>query len=144
MMKRLNQRLNQQSWLENLHMGAMLGLLLASLILLPSSIIACRTATSPTPPLAPGYLNSADQTLGQSLAAVNAFVTQEKANYAQLTPAQQATEKPYLNTLIDATAAADMAYTAYHQGSQTLAQAQTAYNQAQTAQNALSANKGVK
>lgn len=137
-------RLRQMTWLEQLHMGAMAGLLLGSLVCPPFSIVACAKATSPTPPLAPGYLNPADQTLGQSLAAVNAFVTQEKANYAQLTPAQQATEKPYLNTLIDATAAADMAYTAYHQGSQTLAQAQTAYNQAQTAQNALTANKGVK
>ena len=103
------------------------------------------TATSTTPPaaLAPGYLNAADQTLGESLAAVNAFVSQEKINYAAETPALQAAEKTALNALIMATNVANASYTAYHVGSGTLAQAQTALTKAQTAQTALAATKGV-
>jgi len=104
--------------------------------------------------LAPGYRNAADQQLGQDLAAVSAFKDSEVGNYncdasAQaaktcLSPAQKAVEKPYLNSLIDAVNVANAAYTAYHQGSQTLAQAQTAYKSAQSAQTTLTTNKGVK
>lgn len=106
----------------------------------------CAPATSTTPPaaLAPGYLNSADQTLGESLAAVNAFVNQEKINYVAAALAQQATEKPYLNGLITATNLANASYQAYHAGTQTIAQAQAALASAQTAQANLSAANGVK
>jgi hypothetical protein len=121
---------------------------------LMTPIIGCKTNTAPAPPLAPGYLTPADQTLGQSLRAATAFRDSEESNYncdataaaAQtcLSAAQKAVEKPYLNSLIDAVNLANAAYTAYHSGSQTFAQAQAAYNTAQQAQTALTANKGVK
>jgi len=96
-------------------------------------LFGCKTATT-TQPLAPGYLNSADQTLGASLAALNAFVNQEKVNYAALPLAQQASEKTLLNDLITATNLANAAYTSYHAGTGTESAAQTALGQAQTAQ----------
>lgn len=116
--------------------------LLSAFLALPL-IFGCATATAPTPPVAPGYTSAADQTLGESLAAVNAFVGQEKINYAAETPAQQATEKPYLNSLITATNLANAAYQSFHAGTQTLAQAQTAYASAKTAQDQLAAANGV-
>lgn len=122
----------------------LLSLLLLPLLLLPLAGCPAASSTTPAAALAPGYLNSADQTLGESLAAVNAFVNQEKVNYAAETPAQQATEKPYLNGLITATNLANASYQAYHAGSQTLAQAQAALTSAQTAQTTLTTNQGVK
>ena len=101
------------------------------------------TATTPPAAVAPGYSSQADQTLGQSLAAIDAFVTQEKANYAQLSSALQAAEKPYLNNLIAAVNAANQVYLAFHAGTATLAQAQVSFATAQSAQTALAANKGV-
>jgi hypothetical protein len=119
-------------------------LILLPLLLLPLSGCVTATSTTPAAALAPGYLNSADQTLGESLAAVNAFVNQEKINYTAQTSAQQATEKPYLNGLITATNLANASYQAYHAGSQTLAQAQTALASAQQAQATLTTTQGVK
>ena len=110
-----------------------------SLLLLP--LLGCPAANSPTPPLAPGYSSPADQTLGQSLAALNAFVMQEKINYAQLTVAQQAPEKAVLNALIDATNIANQAYTNFHAGTGTLATAQANLQTAQTAQANLATKK---
>jgi hypothetical protein len=113
-----------------------------SLLLLP--LIGCGAVSAPPAPPAPGYTSPADQTLGQSLAALNAFVSQEKINYAQLTVAQQAPEKPFLNALIDATNVANAAYLAFHSGTGTLATAQANLSSALTAQANLTANKGVK
>jgi uncharacterized lipoprotein NlpE involved in copper resistance len=112
-------------------------------IVLAGSLLGCANQ-KPVQAPAPGYTSTTDQTLGQSLAAVNAFVQQEKVNYASLSPSQQSVEKPYLNTLIDATNIANATYVAFHQGSATLQQAQTAFNTAENAQQALTANKGVK
>lgn len=109
-------------------------------------LLGCPSATTTTPPaaLAPGYSNSADQQLGQDLAAVVGFTDQEKINYAQLSATQQDAEKSYLNTLINSVNAANAAYNAYHQGVQTLAQAQLALATAQNAKNAVQQVKGVK
>ena len=107
---------------------------------LPLILAGCPSSTI-TPPTAPGYLNSTDQTLGESLAALNAFVNQEKTNYASLTATQQAAEKTYLNSLIEATNAANVAYLAYHAGTQTQAQASAAIVNAQTAQATLVTQK---
>jgi len=106
----------------------------------------CHAATSTTPPaaIAPGYSSAADQAVGEGLAAVNAFVNQEKVNYSALAPAQQATEKSLLNNLITATNLANAAYTAFHAGTGTLPAAQTALTSAQSAQASLVAAKGVK
>lgn len=119
-------------------------LTILAFLVLAAGVLGCNTATSTTPSaaLAPGYANIDDQNLGRALAGVNAFVTQEKINYATLTQAQQAPEKPFLNALIDATALADTAYSAYHQGSQTLAQAQAAEKTAEAAQTELVTKKG--
>jgi hypothetical protein len=111
-----------------------------------SLLMGCGAVSTTTPPaaLGPGYNSPADQTLGQSLAAINGFVTQETKNYALLSPALQTAEKPYLNAFITAVDLANSAYTAYHAGTQTLAQAQAAYNAAQTAQTNFTTNIGVK
>lgn len=113
-----------------------------SLFLLP--LFGCGAVSAPPAPPAPGYSSPADQTLGQSLAALNAFVGQEKINYAALTVAQQTPEKPFLNALIDATNVANAAYTAFHENTGTLATAQADLSTALTAQGKLTANKGVK
>lgn len=109
-------------------------------------MFGCVKTTSTTTPiaLAPGYSSQADQTIGQALAAVTAFRDQEKINYAGLSPSQQAVERPYLNSLIDASNLANTTYIAFHSGTATLAQAQSALTAAQNAQTALAASKGVK
>ena len=103
-------------------------------------LLGCKTNTV-TAPLAPGYLNATDQKMGQDLAALNGFVLQEKANYAALPAAAQATEKPVLNDLITATDLANASYQAYHAGTQTQGQVQTAIAAAQAKQNALVVQK---
>lgn len=104
-------------------------------------ITGCVTASSTTPPaaLAPGYLNSVDQTLGQSLAAFHAFALKATADYTSLTPAQQALEKAPLNAFVLAVNTADTLYLAYHQGTATQQQVQTAVTNASTAQAAYTA-----
>lgn len=116
-------------------------ILAAALLILPPT--ACNKTTTNPATLAPGYLNTTDQTLGEALASLNGFVNQEKTNYASLSATQQATEKNYLNNLIAAVNEANAAYQAYHAGTQTQAQAQTAVTTAQTAQQALVSAKGV-
>ena len=103
-------------------------------------LAGCKPSTT-TAPLAPGYQNAADQQMGESLAALNAFVNQEKVNYTALTTAQQATEKPYLNDLILTTNLANAAYQAYHAGTGTAAAAQTALTTAQNSQTKLVSTK---
>ena len=111
------------------------------------TLAGCPQPTSSTPPaaLAPGYLNAQDQTLGQTLAAISSFVTNEATvNYPSLLPQMQAVEKPYLNTLIQLTNTANAMYLQYHAGTATLAQVQTAVSAAQSAQNNLTSAMGVK
>lgn len=124
-------------------------------IFLALPLLGCPSATSTTPPvaLAPGYLNSQDQTLGQALAAVNGFRASEGGNYncdtaaaaanTCLTTTQKAAEKAPLNSFIQVVNLANVAYTAYHAGTQTLAQAQAAEQAAESAQRTLAAAKGV-
>lgn len=123
----------------------MRGLILAVALCLPL-IQGCKTATATTATqaLAPGYLNPADQTMGEALAALNGFAAQEKLNYAAATPAIQAVEKAPLNDFILAVNLANASYTAYHAGTATQAQATTAIDNAQTAQTTLVAAQGVK
>lgn len=110
------------------------------------ALCGCGAVKSTTPPaaLAPGYLSLADQTLGESLKAVKDFAAQETVNYNALPAAAQVKEKTYLNTLITSINVADAAYVGFHEGTQTLAQAQAALTQAQNAQSGLVSAKGVK
>ena len=102
-------------------------------------------ATTPAQATAPGYLNATDQTLGETLAAISAFVTTESTvNYPAETPAQQAVQKPYLNALITLTNSASALYLQYHAGTATLSQVQTAVTMAQGAQTNLTNAKGIK
>lgn len=112
---------------------------LSLILLLALPLTGCPSANTTTPPaaIAPGYSSPADQTLGQSLAAVVAFTNQEKANFAALPTAKQDAERPYLNSLIMAVNAADSAYLAFHAGTQSITQAQAALSKAQSAQTAL-------
>lgn len=121
-------------------------LILAVMLVTTGVTTGCKAASSNTPPasLAPGYSSVADQTLGEGLAAVNAFVNQEKINYAEEAPVAQAAEKSLLNNLITATNIANVAYTAFHAGTGTLPEAQKDLTSAQSAQASLAAQKGVK
>ena len=102
-------------------------------------LAGCAPVTAPTPPLAPGYQNTADQTMGEILAGAHSFyvtIQQESAS-GQMT--LSATEKAAFNTFGVTLNGAQTAYLAYH-GNPTaanLATAQTAVNTVQTQQAAL-------
>src|ERR1017187_3080433 len=76
--------------------------------------VGCATATSPTPPLAPGYQNTADQTMGEILAAAHAFYQsiQQQSASGQMT--LSATEKQAFNTFGVTLNGAQQVYLAYH------------------------------
>ena len=114
---------------------------LALCLILALPLTGCPASNAPTPPVAPGYINAQDQQIGEALAALNGFVNQEKVNYAAMPPVQQGKEKPILNDLITAVNIANASYQAFHAGSQTEAQAQTAINAAQAKQTTLVAAK---
>jgi hypothetical protein len=103
-------------------------------IFLALPLLGCPSASSPTPPLAPGYTTPFDQTAGQTLAAAHALVAKATADYLSLTPAQQATEKPILNAFVSAVNTADSVYLQFHAGAATQAQVQTQLNNVSTAQ----------
>lgn len=117
--------------------------LLALALIVP---LGCGAVHTTTPPaiLAPGYSSAADQTLGESLLAVKSFAAQETINYNQMPAEKQASETKLLNGLITAVNIADAAYVGFHQGTQTLVQAQDSLTKAQAAQSSLVAAKGVK
>ncbi|HEY3620738.1 MAG TPA: hypothetical protein VGK96_28375 [Candidatus Sulfotelmatobacter sp.] len=116
-------------------------ILLAGALLAP---LGCKTASAPAAPPAPGYLNAQDQIIGQALASLDTFVRQATADYATLTPAQQASEKSALNNMVTAVNIANSLYLAYHNGTSTEAQAQTALVTAQSAQTNYTSVAGVK
>src|SRR5215472_14724714 len=98
-------------------------------------LTGCKvSSTTPPAAVAPGYANQTDQIIGQSLAALDAFVSQAQKDYLMLPAAQQTAEKGVLNNLIAAANAANRVYLAYHAGTQTEAQAQQALGVAQQAQ----------
>ena len=77
------------------------------------ALTGCKTATS-TQPLAPGYLNPADQSMGEILAGARSFYTtiQQESASGQLT--LNATAKLSLNDFGVALNAAESVYLAYH------------------------------
>jgi hypothetical protein len=100
-------------------------------LLLP---IGCATATAPTPPLAPGYTNSTDQNLGATLAAADAFYNKLQADQKAGTFTPTAAEVTALNALQQALSVANPIYLAYHNGTGSLAAAQSAVANVSTAQ----------
>lgn len=114
-------------------MKALTSAILALALFVP--LAGCKTAAV-APPLAPGYLNQADQTMGQALAGAEAFYQKIQQQSAAGTVALSAGEKKVLNDLGTAINAADPLYLAYHNGQGTQAAAQTAIDQV-TAQQAV-------
>jgi hypothetical protein len=94
---------------------------------LPLMFAGCRTVST-TQPLAPGYMNSADQTMGQTLAASHAFYQSIQQDSAAGKIVLSAQEKTALNDFAVALNVAQTAYLAYHGGTVTQAQAQAAVN----------------
>src|ERR1019366_9491404 len=111
------------------------------LIAAPFWITGCGASSTATPPraLAPGYLNSADQTMGEVLAGARAFYTSIQQQSVAGTMVLSATDKTGFNTFGISLNAAQTLYLAYH-GSPTAANqtaAQNAVNQVEAQQSAL-------
>lgn len=102
------------------------------------SLAGCNTVTT-TQPLAPGYLNQADQTMGEILAASRAFYTTIQSESANGTMVLTAQEKQAFNTFGVSLNAAESVYLAYHANATAANQAiaQSAVNALQTQQAAL-------
>jgi len=129
---------------------------IALLLFLSVALLGCPSATSPTPPLAPGFSSQADQTMNQILVGARAFYntiqceTQAK-NWAAATNqcvsdpnittpmVLSATEKTAINDFGVSLNAANAVYKAYHAGTATQDQAQVAVNTVQAKQAALPA-----
>ena len=111
--------------------------MLAFLALAVGWMTACTPTTTTPAQLAPGYQNSADQQMGEILAGAHSFYTtiQQESASGQMT--LSATEKQAFNTFGVALNSAQSVYLAYHAGTATQAQAQTAVNQVQQQQAAL-------
>jgi hypothetical protein len=107
------------------------------LIALCLPLIACTPTAAP--PLAPGYQNMTDQTMGEILAGARAFYTsiqqQSEAGTLTLSP----TVKASFNTFGTSLNAAETVYLAYHSNptAANQAAAQTAVNAVQSQQAAL-------
>ena len=119
--------------------------------------IGCRTVNAPTPPLAPvapGYITSADQTMGETLAAAHTFYnsiscrTQGK-DYSVSTDSciivdpkktplvLSNAEKTAFTALMISLDTAQPVYLGYHHGTATEAQAQTAVSDVRAKQAAV-------
>ena len=109
---------------------------LALFLCLRLMLAGCKTVTT-TPPLAPGYQNAADQQMGQILAGARSFYSTIQQDSASGKTTLSPTEKTAFNDFGAAINAAETVYLAYHAGTATQAQAQTAINAVQTKQSAL-------
>lgn len=112
-------------------------LCLAAALVLP--LAGCPNSTAPTPPLAPGYLGSADQQMGEILAGAHSFYVTIQTESASGQMTLTATQKAAFNTFGVALNSAQMVYLAYHANPTTanLTAAQAAVAQVQTQQAAL-------
>lgn len=101
--------------------------------------LGCTPATTTTSPaaVAPGYLNAADQQMGQILAGARAFYTtiQQDSSAGKVT--LSAIEKTAFNDFGVSLNTAETVYLAYHSGTATQASAQAAVNTIQQKQSAL-------
>lgn len=112
-----------------------IGILSLALLGLPG----CKTATTTTAPqtLAPGYLNSADEVMGETLVGAHAFYVTIQQDVANGKYAPSAAEKTALDNFATALNAAQVLYISYHAGVATQAQAQNAVNSVTIQQTAL-------
>lgn len=112
---------------------------IAALSLALGWLTACTPSATPTA-LAPGYLNSADQQMGEILAGARSFYTSIQQQSAAGTLTLTATVKQDFNTFGGVLNGAEAAYLTYHQtpNPTTQAAAQSAVNQVQSQQAALS------
>jgi hypothetical protein len=94
----------------------------------------CKTVTAPPVPLAPGYQNSIDQQLGETLASANAFYNKLQTNQKAGLFSPTAIEVTALNALQSSLTVANPVYLAYHNGTGTQASAQTAIANVTSAQ----------
>lgn len=86
----------------------------------------CKTNPGPAQPLAPGFTNSVDQSLGETLAAARAFYSRLQLDATAGTFKPSAAETQALNGLSAAINAAEPVYLAYHAGTGSQAAAQAA------------------
>jgi hypothetical protein len=118
---------------------AILSLILLPLLLLPLAGCPAVSSTTPAAALAPGYLNSADQQMGQILAGARSFYVTIQQDSAAGKVTLTATEKAAFNDFGTSLNLAETVYLGYHNGSATQAAAQAAINAVQTKQSALPA-----
>ena len=132
----------------------------AFIVMFTPDIVGCATATTPAVPLAPGYINSADQTMGQILSGARGFYSTVQCetqglNWSQATNLCVAdpnittplvlstTTKAVFNDFGVSLNATNQVYLAYHAGTATQAAAQAAVTALQAKQNALPVVSGV-
>ena len=100
---------------------------LAILALMALSLSACKTTTAANPTtLAPGYLNVADQTMGEALSAARNFYLKFETGVTTGTYTETTAEKAAFQQFSTDLNIAEAAYLGYHAGTQTQAQAQAA------------------
>lgn len=118
-------------------------------------LIGCGSVNSTTPPLAPGYFNSADQQMGSVLSGARTFYSTIQCetkgmNWSQSTSTcvadptittltLSATEKSAFNGFGVTLNAAEAIYNSYHLGTSTQAAAQEAVDTVKAKQDALPA-----
>lgn len=98
-------------------------------LILGLALAGCTPINSPTPPLAPGYSNQADQVMGQTLAGAHAFYQKIQQDSAAGSVVLSGQEKTALNDLGVSINVAQAAYLAFHNGTGTQASAQAAVDQ---------------
>ncbi len=118
--------------MKNIKTSIKLGYLFAGALFL-GLLIGCTPSTT-TPPLAPGYANQQDETLGQTLSAMHQFAQtlSDDAATGKFKPIPA--EKIAVNDFIISLNTAQNVYLAYHNGATTEDQAQLAVDTAKAKQ----------
>jgi hypothetical protein len=99
------------------------------------AMAGCARPNQPAQPTAPGYTNSIDQSMGETLAAARAFYNRIQADATSGTYKPTAAESQVLENLGQAINAAQPIYLAYHAGTGGQAAAQSAIDKVTQAQN---------
>jgi len=109
-------------------------------LLLCLAFLGCTHTTATTAPagaIAPGYFNTADQQMGQALAAADAFYRRIQANVTNGTMTLTPAESHAMSDLYIALNMANATYLAYHNGTGSAATAQADINAVTTKQQAV-------